>query len=38
MNLAIFGPKYNTKVCNPVPNPIDERIPNPIQNALKKMN
>lgn len=25
---AICGPKYNTKVCNPVPNPTEDIIPN----------
>ena len=30
VTLAICGPKYNTKVCRPVPKPIELAIPRPI--------
>jgi len=28
---AMKGPRYRRNVCNPVPNPTDERMPNPTQ-------
>lgn len=37
-NFVIFGPKYNTNVCRPVPRPIDDNIPSPIQKAANKIN
>jgi len=33
--LAILGPRYRTKVCNPVPNPIDDATPRMIQYKQK---
>jgi len=30
VTLAICGPKYNTKVCRPVPKPIELAMPRPI--------
>lgn len=38
MNLAILGPKYSIKVWRPVPRPIEDKIPNPIQYIANNKN
>ena len=38
INLAIFGPKYSIKVWRPVPRPIEDKIPNPIQYKANNKN
>jgi len=35
ITFAIWGPKYNTNVCNPVPRPIDEATPSNIHHPAK---